>query len=305
MRSRLADGMTELSRVRGADGVPITAAGLLDLEQIEATRFRAWHNQRNHAVSLFGGQALAQGLAAAMRTTRWPAHSLHAYFLRGGVPDQPVDYDVTLLRDGRRFAARSVTASQAGRIILEMSCSFHDAEPGMDHQVAAPADAPLPEDLQTLRDFVQANADRLPDTVVRSYYDRHFPIELKCLDTDGIFYGRLSAPSRAYWMRLPSAAGIDDVRAQQCLLAFLSDYWLAGVAAGLHRSPLTADGFTIASLDHSIWFHRSARADDWLLCRTDSPSAQDGRGLARGLIYDRAGRLVASTAQEAVMRLPD
>jgi acyl-CoA thioesterase-2 len=285
-------------------GPPITAAELLDLEETGPGRFRAWNHQRNHTAALYGGQIVAQALRAAMRMVEnRPAHSLHAYFLRGGVIDAPIDYAVDTLRDGRRFAMLLVTASQAGRALFHMHCSLHDAEPGFDHQLAMPGDVPAPETLPSLADYVAANTDRLNEAVIQSY-GRPFPLEVRPCDAETIFFGRLVSPHRDFWIRMPSAAAMRDQRAQQCLLAFLSDYWLAGVAAGQHRSSLTADGFVILSLDHALWFHRPADAGDWLLYRTDSPSARAGRGLSRGLIYDRAGRLIASTAQEAVMRRP-
>jgi len=282
--------------------VIITAEQLIDLEQTGPTRFRSSYSQSNHTEALYGGQVLGQALAAASRTTAGqPAHSLHGYFLRGGAVDVPVDYNVELLRDGRRFAARRVAASQAGRLIFHMHCSFHDPEPGFAHQFAAPLDAPGPEGLAPLQDFVRANADRLPSAAVENY-GAPFPLELRLIEPQQFFFDLLPELRRDFWVRMPSADAVDDSAMRQCLLAFLSDYWLAGVAAGRHISPTNRKNLLITSVDHAIWFHRPARADEWLLYRTDSPSAQQGRGLARGLLFNQAGALVASTAQEAVMR---
>jgi acyl-CoA thioesterase-2 len=282
----------------------LTASDLLDLETVGPRVFRSRFNQRNHGTTIFGGQLVAQSLAAAMLTVRdWPAHSLHGYFLQGGAVDIPVDYAVDQLRDGRSLAARNVTASQAGRTIFQMLCSFHQPETGFEHQTECVPGVPPPESLQSVSEFVTSHAEQLPDDMVRSY-QVPFVVELKPVDPEGIFIRRLREPRRQFWMRVPSAAAMDDLRADQCMLAFASDYFLAGVAAGQHRSPATAGGFSIISLDHSIWFHRPASAADWLLCCSDSPSAQAGRGVARGLIYDRAGRLIASAAQEALMRPP-
>lgn len=281
----------------------ITAAQLLDLTEIGPLRFRNRHNHINHSNGLFGGQVMAQALAAATRTVAdRPAHSLHGYFIRGGSIDLPVDYAVEAVRDGRRFATRAVVASQAGRIIFQMHCSFHDPEPGFEHRPDMPSDIPDPETLMSLRAFVAANADRLAPAAVRNY-GAPFPFELRPIDPEAILVHGLDAPRRDFWTRMPSAAGIDDARLQQCLLTSLSDYWLAGVAAGQHILATTSQSFLITSLDHAIWFHRPVRADEWLLYRTDSPAAQQGRGLARGSLFDRQGRLVASTAQEALMRL--
>ncbi len=213
----------------------------------------------------------------------------------------PVDYDVELLRDGRRFAARRVAASQVGRLIFHMHCSFHDPEPGVAHQFAAPLDAPGPEGLARLQDFVRAHADRLSQAAVDKY-SAPFPLELRLIDPEKFFFDPPSEPKRDFWVRMPSANSVANPAMRQCLVAFLSDYWLAAVAARRTISPSKRKNLFVASVDHAIWFHRPARVDEWLLYRTDSPSAQQGRGLARGLLYDRAGALVASTAQEAVVR---
>ena len=281
---------------------PITAGELLDLDAIGPACFRSRRSQANPSGALYGGQVLGQGLAAAMRTVSgWPAHSLHGYFLRGGSVDLPVEYRVAALRDGRRFAQRRVEAIQAGRAIFHMDCSFHDPEPGFDHQMAPPPGLPDPERLPSLAEFVTAEADRLSPIDVRNY-GAPFPLELRLVEPRDFFFNRLRQPRRGFWVRMPSAAAVADPAQQQCLLAFLSDYWLAGVSAGQHQPPTGGNGLLIASLDHALWFHRPARADEWLYYDADSPSACEGRGLARGLLYDRAGTLVASTVQEAVLR---
>ena len=281
----------------------ITALQLVDVVEVAPMRFRNTHNQTNHSHALFGGQVMAQALAAAFRTVaHWPAHSLHGYFVRGGSIDLPVDYAVEAIRDGRRFATRAVVASQAGRTIFQMHCSFHDPEPGFEHAFETPANVPDPEGLVSLRAFIAANVDRLAPAAVRNY-SAPFPFELRPVDPEANLLRGLDAPHRDFWTRMPSAAGIDDSRLQQCLLTSLSDYWLAGVAAGPHVLATTSNDFLITSLDHAIWFHHPVRVDEWLFYRTDSPAAQQGRGLARGSLFDRQGRLVASTAQEALMRL--
>ncbi len=280
---------------------PITAAQLLDLQTVEPDLFRSHHTQANPAGALFGGQVLAQGLVAATRTVPgWPAHSLHGYFLRAGDAKLPVDYQVERLRDGRRFAARTVRASQDGRVIFHLHCSFHDPEPGNSHHQPMPDDLPGPEALLPLDAFVASHADRLPDATVANY-TAPFPLELRLVAPETYFFAAGQAPRRAFWVRLPSAAGTAD-RDQNALLAFLSDYWLAGIAVGPGRLSTNSQQLSINSLDHAIWFHRPARADEWLLYFCDTPSGGDGRGLARGLLYDRSGRLVATTSQEALFR---
>lgn len=280
---------------------PITAAQLLDLQTVEPDLFRSHHTQANPAGALFGGQVLAQGLAAATRTVPgWPAHSLHGYFLRAGDAKLPVDYRVERLRDGRRFAARAIKASQNGRVIFHLHCSFHDPEPGVSHQQAMPAGLPEPDELISLDAYVAAHADRLPTATVANY-TAPFPLELRLVGPETYFFAAGQSPSRAFWVRMPSAAGTAD-QDQSALLAFLADYWLAGIAVGPGRLSTNSRELSITSLDHAMWFHRPVRAEEWLLYLCDTPSGGGGRGLARGLLYDRSGRLVATTSQEALFR---
>jgi acyl-CoA thioesterase II len=284
-----------------------TARALLDLEKIAERRFRSTYSQNNYQDAIFGGQALCQALAAAQRTvTHWVPHTCTGYFLKPGVVAEPVDYEVEVVRDGRRFAARRVLASQSGKAIFDFLCSFHDPEPGFAHQQGDVAEVPLPEDLTPVLNFVRANVDRLPPQIVERHEKFHasFPVELRLIDPERVFFGGPSDEPRNYWIRMPSAGGIKDSAEHRCLLAFMSDYWLAGTAGAPHRSPASASNdFSVASLNHSIWFHGPVCADEWLLYRTDSPWAGEGRGMARGLIYDRRGRMVASVVQEVSLRL--
>jgi acyl-CoA thioesterase-2 len=284
-----------------------TARALLDLEQIADRRFRSGYNQGNYQDAIFGGQPLAQALAAAQRTViDWPPHACTGYFLKPGAPAEPIDYEVETVRDGRRFAARRVLASQSGRPIFDFLCSFHDVEPGFTHQLGDEPNVPLPETLPPLLEFVRAHVDRLPKPIVDRHEQFHgsFPVELRLVDPDRVFFEEANLVPRTFWLRMPSAEGIDDPSAHRCLLAFMSDYWLAGVAGAPHRSPASArNDLSVASLNHSLWFHAPVRADEWLLYRTDSPWAGEGRGMARGLIYDRRGRLLASVVQEVSLRL--
>ncbi|MGO9932581.1 MAG: acyl-CoA thioesterase [Steroidobacteraceae bacterium] len=284
-----------------------TARALLNLEQVTDRRFRSTYSQANYQGAIFGGQALAQALAAAQRTVamRLP-HTCTGYFLRAGAVAEPIDYEVDLVRDGRRYAARRVLASQAGKPIFDLLCSFHDAEPGFAHQQGDAADVPLPEDLMPVLEFVRAHVDRLPRQIVGRHEQFHaiFPIELRLADPERVFFGAPNDLPRTYWFRMASAEGIEDASDHRCLLAFMSDYWLASAATAPHRSPASVlNDVSVTSLNHSIWFHGPVRADEWLLCRTDSPWAGEGRGMARGLIYDRRGRMVASVAQETSLRL--
>lgn len=280
----------------------LTASEMLDLQVVGERHFRSLRNQINAAGTIFGGQPLAQALAAAQRTVPdWPAHTCTANFLRGGVVAEPIDYEVEIVRDGRRFAARRVVASQSGKPMFDMLCSFHAGDAGPSHQTDIAA-TPVPERLLDMSAYVRANADRLPENVV-SRRTAPFPVELRLVDPDAMFSGKLGRAQICYWLRMPSSATISDARAHQCLAAFVSDYWLPFAAGAPHGGPVGAKRFKASSINHSMWFHAPIRADDWLLCQSESPWAGDGRALVRGLFYDRAGRLVASVAQEITLRV--
>lgn len=279
----------------------ITAAQLLDLEEIGPDRFRSRHGQANHAGSLYGGQLVGQALAAAIRTASGKTpHSLHGYFLRPGSAGAAIDYHVEALREGQRVATRRVSAHQGGKLLFHLHCSLATPLSGFEHQAARDERLPRPEALLPMADYVTAHAEALSTVTVASYC-APFPLELRLVEPERCFFELLPEPRRAFWVRVPSAAAVEDAVLHQCLLAFASDYWLAGVGAGAHVLPTDRSTLQIASLDHAVWFHRPVRADQWMLYVTDSPSAQQGRALCRGLLYDEAGTLVASAAQEALM----
>ena len=278
------------------------AKAILNLDQVGYRRFRSTYNQTNYLGMIFGGQPLGQGLAAAQHTVPdWPAHSLSGYFLRAGTMDKPIDYDVEVLRDGRRFAFRRVLASQDGKPIFDMLCSFHEPEAGVEHQFGDLIDVPDPDSLIDVKDFVAANADRLSPYVVESYR-QGWPFDLRVPDPEEVFFSKMEPAERLFWFRMPSAASIEDPRDHHSLLAFMSDYWFAGVASSVHTSISRADRMSIASLNHGMWLHAPVRADEWLLFKTDSPWGGAGRGLARGEIYNRSGQQVATAVQEIAMR---
>ncbi len=281
-----------------------SASALLQLERVSDTRFRSNHNQDNFMGAIFGGQALCQSLAAAQNTVAdWFTHSCAGQFLRAGMVEAPIDFDVETVRDGRRFASRRVLASQDGRPIFDMLCSFHDPEPGFEHQfVVPPPDAPDPESLLNLQDFARAFRDRLPSGAA-DLYARPFPIEIRHCDPERTFFQLSETPQRSYWLRMPSAAVITRPQAHACLLAFMSDYWFVGAAGAIHVTPHRKQSFAMASLNHSLWFHAPVRADQWLLFQTESPWAAQGRGLARGFLFDQSGKLIATVVQEASVRL--
>jgi len=279
-----------------------TPAEILKLEARGPDLFVGESGGNNHLGSVFGGRLVAQSLLAAMETVEaLPVSSLHAYFLAPGVTSLPLEYRVVRLRDSRRFANRQITALQGGRPIFALLCEFHAPEEGFFHQAAAMPDVPPPEDVPTIQQFVRERAAELDVAAIRNFTDA-LPINMRPVSPETYLIHRPDRPERIFWFRQPSAPDIEDPRQHQCLLAFGSDYWLAGVAAVPHFFPTNSDHFMISSLDHSMWFHRPARADEWLLHHTFSPAAGDGLGLAMGRIFDRQGRLVASTAQESLLR---
>lgn len=284
----------------GAPGV-ITAQQLFELEQLGPGRFRSHRVQANHSASAFGGQLVGQALAAAARLAPDKrAASLHAFFLRAGSTDEPIDYEVETLRDGRRLAVFRVSARQQDKLMFHLHCSFMSSVPGFNHQAPCPTDLPGPEELASVADFVRAHAEDLPAETA-SIYSTAFPLEIRLIEPERTFFDRLQSPHRSFWVRAPSATALESPALHQCVLAFASDYWLVGVAAATHIPLRERNRLQILSLDHAVWFHRAARADEWLLYVTDSPSAQEGRGLARGLLYNAEGALIASTSQEALI----
>jgi len=280
-----------------------TASEILDLRrQGEADIFVAAGGARNHIGTMFGGRLIGQSLFAAIQgvDAAMPLTSFHAYFLAPGQADRPVDYHVARLRDSRRFANRQVSAVQAGRTIFTLMCEFHAPEDSFTHQHAAMPDVPPPEEVMPLQHFVEENRAWIDPSAIRNFSGAT-PIELRPVAPERYFLTRSGGP-RDFWFRLPSAAGIADPRRHQCLAAYGSDYWLGGVTALPHAFPTNGRELLISSLDHAMWFHRPVRCDQWLLHHTRSPGAGDGLGLAQGQIFDRDGRLIATTVQECLLR---
>lgn len=276
---------------------------LLDLEQLEVNLFRGTSPSYGWQ-RVYGGQVLGQALVAANRTvpTERMAHSLHAYFLIGGDPNHPILYEVERMRDGGSFSTRRVRAIQHGRPIFAMSASFHNEEPGFEHQSSMP-DVPPPEDLpneQSLRDRI---LDKLPKNM-RSYWQHERPIEMRPVDISRYLDRHKSEPVQSIWMRANGTLP-DDPQLHQCVLAYASDFTLLDTALIAHGKLLFDTDIQLASLDHAMWMHRPCKADDWLLYVQDSPSAHGARGFCRGSVYSRDGTLIASTTQEGLMRPRD
>ena len=275
----------------------------LDLEQLEDNLFRGQSTDLGN-VSVFGGQVIGQALVAASRTVqdRTP-HSLHAYFLLPGDVAAPIVYEVERIRDGKSFSARRVQAIQHGRPILSMISSFQVPERGLEHQVPMP-DVPPPEQLQSYEDLRAqwvAEAGPLHPKILAAL-DRRLAMDFKPVRPWNLLKPSAGEPRQAIWFRAVDALP-DSPMLHLGMLAYATDFNLIGTALRPHAKSWFGGEMIMASLDHALWFHRPARIDDWLLYTMDSPSAQGARGMTRGLIYDRAGALVASVAQEGLMRV--
>ncbi len=273
---------------------------LLRLERLEQNLFRG-NSQDLGWGNVFGGQVLGQALSAAAQTvpTERPVHSLHGYFLRTGDAAKPIVYDVDCIRDGRSFTTRRVVAIQNGRAIFNLSASFQRVEDGLDHQAEMPATAAA-STLTSEADLARKVIDLIPERLrKRATADR--PIEIRPLAPTNPLAPKPGPPAQRFWFRAADALP-DNPAVHQYLLAYASDFKLLGTALQPHGVSWLTGGLQMASLDHAMWFHRPFRMDDWLLYSVDSPSASGARGLVRGQLYTRDGRLVASTVQEGLMR---
>ncbi|WP_306030912.1 acyl-CoA thioesterase II [Stappia sp. MMSF_3263] len=274
---------------------------ILDLEPLEHNLFRGMSPQVGWQ-RVFGGQVIGQSLVAASRTVPEDrfVHSLHAYFLRPGDPAVPIIYEVDRIRDGGSFTTRRVVAIQHGRAIFSMSASFQSFEDGLAHQAEMPVVA-APEDLPSEAELKEKFLANAPEPV-RRYWQRDRPIELRPVDMTHYFSRKKLTPSQNVWVRA-SAALPDDPRIHSCVLAYASDMTLLDTSLFAHGTSVFDPDLQVASLDHAMWFHRPFRADDWLLYAEDSPSASGGRGFTRGSLFSRDGALVASVAQEGLIRV--
>ena len=273
---------------------------ILDLESLEDNLFRGRSPQQAWQ-RVYGGQILGQALVAAVRTVPAEriAHSLHAYFLLPGDLARPIIYGVERVRDGGSFTTRRVTATQHGRAMFVMSVSFHRQETGLEHQRPMPS-VPMPEALPSEAELKARLIDKLPETM-RKYWDSERPIELRPLDVSRYVTRTTRAMEQAVWMRATGRLP-DDLALHQCVLAYASDFSLLDTALIAHGKLMFDKDMQLASLDHALWFHRPFRADDWLFYTQESPSSHGARGFCRGDIFTREGVLVASVAQEGLMR---
>lgn len=274
----------------------------MELEPLEVNLFRG--ESRDIGTSrVFGGQVLAQSVIAATRTVdEGMIHSLHAYFLRAGDASAPIVYDVDRNRDGRSFKSRRVVAIQHGRPIFTMAASFQLQQEGLEHQFEMPV-VPMPEDLSSESDIPEESLHQVPQ-LLRRWFTRTGPFDFRPVIKTDVFNPHPQPPFSNIWFRLTGKIDVPESM-HRALMAYASDFHLIGTATLPHGISFIQEGLTMASLDHAMWFHRPVRVDDWLLYSCDSPSSSGGRGLARGSIYDRSGNLVASVAQEGMIRVKE
>ena len=274
---------------------------LLDIAPLGEDRFEGPRKQDGIG-RVFGGQVIAQALVAAESTVPEdrPAHSLHAYFLRGGSEDHPVEYRVERGFDGGSFANRRITAVQQDRQILSCSVSFQRREEGPHHQSAAMPDVPPPEDLEPDHLLLERHRAEIkasaPPIVLRPR-----PIEMRAVHPGALFSREPAPAEQRVWFRARAPLP-DDPRLHRAVLAYWSDMRLMATCLLPHGLAFARGDVTGASLDHAVWFHADARTDDWLLYAMDSPWSGNARGLNHGRIFTRDGRLVASVAQEGMFR---
>jgi acyl-CoA thioesterase II len=272
---------------------------LLDLERIEVNLFRGGSPDEDRQ-RVFGGQVAGQALVAAARTVDEPdrlVHSLHAYFLRPGDPRVPIVYEVDRIRDGTSFSTRRVVAIQHGRPIFNLQTSFHRNEPGLDHAITAPTDVPEPETLPDYRTRMAPFREKLG-----AWYDTPRPIDMRYVPPDPLIDGDVKAGRQLVWMRADGALP-DDPVLHACIVTYFSDMTLLDTTLRPFGMTGLTDDLMMASLDHAMWFHRSFRADEWLLYEQTAFSSSSARGLAGGSIFTRDGVLVVNVVQEGLIRV--
>jgi len=277
-----------------------TLLDILDLERIEQNIYRGespdvgWQR-------VFGGQVIGQALVAAQRTVdeERVVHSLHGYFMRPGDPSVPILYEVDRIRDGKSFTTRRVVAIQHGKAIFSMSASFQIIEQGLEHYVEMP-DVKMPEDLPSEKQLADQFIDHAPEGV-RKYWQRERPIELRPISLEHYITNKKLEPRQNIWFRATGKLPTDPA-VQQAVLAYASDMTLLDTSLFVHGRAVFDPKLQVASLDHSMWFHRPMNMEEWYLYSQDSPNTSGARGFTRGSIYSREGMLVASVAQEGLIR---
>ena len=273
---------------------------LLELEQLEVNLFRG-ESRDIGSPQVFGGQVLGQALTAASATVEGRVvHSLHAYFLRRGDFNAPIVYQVDRSLDGHSFSNRRIVAIQHGEQIFNMTASFQVVEEGFNHQIEMPQ-APLPDTLADSSRPPPELLERFPERL-RRFFEQPRPFEFRLVQPIDYLRPRKAPPSRQVWFRAVGRLP-DDEKLHRCLLAYVSDYFLLDTATLPHGTSFLSSSIVMASIDHAMWVHRPLRVDEWLLYALESPSASGARGFAHASVFALDGRLVASTAQEGLVRI--
>ena len=275
---------------------------ILHLDQLDSNSFSGVSSSVG-SPNVFGGQVLAQALNAAYRTITngRVLHSMHAYFLEAGDLKLPIKYEVGIMRDGGSFSVRRVTASQDGKLIFILSASFHKKEQGYNHQIDMKAGIKQPEELMSWDDMLEQFGETLPKKT-KAFLEIPRPVSFKPTQIANPFDKKDLPPYMDVWFKVKGATSGFDLATKQQILTYISDYNILAVALHRHSSKAHWGNTQTASLDHSMWYYRDFDFNDWLLFSMDSPSASNARGFARGNIYTRDGKLVASVAQEGLMR---
>jgi acyl-CoA thioesterase-2 len=275
---------------------------VLELERLEVDLFRAQSRDIGTRY-VFGGQVLAQALSAASQTLDEEnrlVHSLHAYFILPGDIHSPIIYEVDRIRNGKSFTTRRVVAIQHGRAIFNMSASFQVSEAGVSHQLEMP-EVKKPHEIPSIKSLFKEVPPNLPP-IIKRYFTEDQPVELRPIELENPFSPQVKPPVNHIWFKATSELP-DKPDLHRTLLAYVSDFNLLGTAMRPHAISAMQKGVHIASLDHALWFHRDFRMDQWLLYALDSPSASNARGFCRGSVFTEDGSLVASVAQEGLMRV--
>lgn len=279
-----------------------TLLNVLELERIEVNRFRGF-TPPSRSMRVFGGQVIAQALVAAYNTVEdRTCHSLHAYFIRGGDPSTPILYEVDQARNGRSFTTRRVVAIQNGEQIFNLAASFQVNEEGFEHQFTMP-DVPAPDSLISDEEMRFKAAEHAATPTIAQHMKQSGPIDVRHTEPQNILRPEKLSTNNPVWMRVKDKVG-DEPYLHHALLAYASDMTLLDTCVRPHGVNFFTNTVQMASLDHAMWFHLPFRADDWLLYDQDSPSASGGRGFNRGSVYSPDGKLVASIAQEGLIRPP-
>ncbi len=272
---------------------------ILNLEQVDHNKF-VGQSPSFGWQRVYGGQVIGQAVIAASRTVNnRDLHSLHCYFMRPGDPDHPIIYEVDEIRDGRTFTTRRVVATQLDKAIFSLAASFQIAEEGFEHQINMP-DIPPPEDLLSEEDLKKQFLALAPQNV-KDYWGKPRPIELRPISLNHYISRKELEPKQYVWIKTTGPIP-DEPTVKTATLSYLSDMTLLDTSLFAHGKNIFNKNLQVASLDHAMWFHREINFDDWFLYAQDSPSASGARGFTRGSLYTRDGKLIASTAQEGLIR---